>query len=64
MAAAKKAEASQPKPDFVVSAPFAYAVRTDGEVRQLVKGEAVVASEYDKGSLDHLESIGFLGKPE
>jgi hypothetical protein len=64
MAAVKKGEASEPKPDFVVAVPFAYGVRKDGEVRQLVKGDAVIADEYDKDSLEHLESIGFLGKPE
>jgi hypothetical protein len=49
----------------VVVVPFAYAVaKGSAQVVQLVKGDVVDADLYDKDSLEHLRSIGFLGSPD
>lgn len=45
----------------VVLVPFAYANAKDGEVVQLVKGDAVAAGRFREDSLEHLRSIGFIG---
>lgn len=58
MAAAKKDD----KPAVeVVQVPFAYAQAKSGQVVQLVKGDIIDADRYEKDSLEHLRSIGFIG---
>ncbi|MFN2344764.1 MAG: hypothetical protein ABR616_03500 [Dermatophilaceae bacterium] len=57
--AAKKS--SEEKPAEVVLVPFAYATAKDGEVVQLVKGNAVDAERYVRSSLEHLRALGFIG---
>lgn len=57
MAAAKKDSGPE-----VVLSQFAYATAKSGEVVQLVKGDAIDADRYDKDSLEHLRSIGFIGE--
>jgi hypothetical protein len=44
----------------VVAVPFAYAKAKSGQVVQLVKGDAIDADRYEKGSLEHLRGIGFI----
>ena len=57
MAGAKKDE----KAAEVVLSPFAYAKAKSGQVVQLVKGDTIDADRYEKDSLEHLRSIGFIG---
>jgi hypothetical protein len=66
MAAAKKPEPKpkQEKPAEVVLAQFAYATAKDGEVVQLVKGNAVDSDRYTEKSLGHLRSLGFIGSQD
>lgn len=57
MAAAKKDDKAAVE---VVTVPFAYATAKNGEVVQLVKGD-VITDRFEKDSIDHLRSIGFVG---
>lgn len=60
----KKADETGAKPvSLVVQTPFAYAVRVNGEVVQLVKGD-VVGDGFKPESIDHLRSIGFVAEAE
>ena len=59
MAAAKK---DDKPPVEVVLVPFAYAkAKGSPQVVQLVKGDTIDADRYEKDSLEHLRSIGFIG---
>lgn len=58
MAAAKKEEKQTRE---VVLNSFAYAKAKSGEVVALVKGDVVDADRFEKDSLEHLRSIGFVG---
>lgn len=59
MAGAKKDETLAVE---VVLVPFAYANAKNGEVVQLVKGDTITGGRFKEDSLDHLRSIGFIGK--
>jgi len=56
------ASAKDSKPaSEVVLVPFAYAKAKTSQVVQLVKGDTIDADRYEKDSLEHLRSIGFIG---
>ena len=57
MPAKKEAEQS----NLTVLVPFAYAAALNGQVVQLVKGDVVDPKKYTKESMEHLQSIGFVG---
>lgn len=59
--AGTKSDRSADKPGEVVVVPFAYPRAKDGQVVQLVKGDTIDADRYEKDSLEHLRSIGFIG---
>lgn len=62
--ASEKKPAAKPEtgpPADVVLVPFAYAAARDGEVVQLVKGDAVNPDRFEAKSIEHLRSIGFVG---
>ena len=61
MAARKPAQPETEKPTDVVLVQFAYAAAKDGEVVQLVKGDAVNPDRFEAKSIEHLRSIGFVG---
>jgi hypothetical protein len=48
----------------VVLVAFAYASAKNGEVVQLLKGDIIDANRYTEKSLEHLRSIGFIGKQD
>lgn len=62
MPAAKKAQPDVEPDVEVVLVPFAYANAKNGEVVQLVKGDTITGGRFKEDSIDHLRSIGFIGK--
>lgn len=61
--AAKKSDGDGRASERVLST-FAYATTKSGEVVQLVKGDVIDPDRFDDDSIEHLRSIGFIGKSE